>query len=230
MATASGCRDFGDTNDRNWVETATRPDVATSNITAFVWFNETSNTGNECLMGGLSINWDFIETRPNDPATVFGGTSALEGTSTVTVDKWHALAMTYDTATPTRTIYYGNQTGPMASEGSDNQTMDASDGTKVSIGVLQNGAPDFAVDGFIANAMLWEEALTVDQLQEIQWNPFLPPRNPWFHLPLYFDGTTSEFDISGNGRTGTLTSDGVDPKPIVAVDAPPVGFYAMCCQ
>lgn len=229
MATASGSRDFGDTNDRNWIETASRPNIASADITAFCWFNETTNTGNETLIGGLSIDWDFIETRPNDPATVFGGTSALQGTSTVTTGAWHALAMTYEQATPTRSIWYGTF-DPIASEGSDNQTVDFTTGTKVGIGVLYDGVPDFAVDGFISNVLLFEAELTQAQLQEIQYNPFLPPVNPWCNLPLYFGGTTSEYDISGNGRTGTLAASGADPKPIVAADAPPVGMYAMCCQ
>jgi len=230
MATASGSRDFGTASERSYITVATRPNIGTADITAIGWFKSSSLAANQTIIGGASIDWDFIETRPNDAGTVYGGTSALEGTSTYSTGQWGFVGMTYDDATPTRTIYFGESDVNAVAQGSDSQTVDATTGTGCAIGILYDGTPDFAMSGDIGNVLLFEAELTAAQMQEAQWNPFFCPVNPWAHWPLFFAGTTSELDISGNGRTGTLTSSGGDPKPLVNVDSPPVGMYAMMAQ
>lgn len=163
--------------------------------------------GNEynLIQSAADFRW---EVRANSTASVFAGI-------TISTNLWYFVCGTYDGTT--ETIYVAG-----VNEGTNGNTGNIQNNDNKSLTVGSNNNPlETFWNGRLAYASVWDVTLTETQVNEEMRRPFIIPDSQLSKWPIW--GTDSpEIDLSGNGRTGTITeaAEFFDGPPVMLGDAP----------
>ena len=175
-------------------------------FTMACWFN-TDDVANRISLMGLANSGaasDYFSLQCNGPnssviraITISGGSSAAQTSTSYLADTWH-LACGVFAATNDRRAFL------------DGGGKDTNSGTTVPIGVnrssigrIGDSSPSFEMSGFIAEAAIWDVALTDSEIAAL-YNSRINPRymrssNVVGYWPIW--GIHSpEIDLSGQGR------------------------------
>jgi hypothetical protein len=154
-----------------------------------------------------------------------------------TDNKWYFVALMVDTALAANqqcNLYVGDLT-TLATEVTYTKTGDGSgafgDNSAVAETLANRLSPSSnrAFPGDIAVAAHVNDALSLSQIQSLQFNPRVVPNTDYF-FHFGFNGTGTQADWSGNGNSGTVTgatvADHVPLPPPFGFDSPYSSFAA----
>ena len=196
-------------------------------FTVALWANAASTDGfaspltsRDDVGGGVSTHgyilynnsggfWDFW-TGDGDP-----GWDGLPG-SAVALDSWTHIAITYDAASDTKTLWIDGEISATDNVPQSGPTQYSPNGTvemeNLHIGSGGDAGDEFFFNGLIDDVGVWDEALSQTVIQSIIDNgiasglpdPALSAPNP---VELVLNGAVQNFDIpiSNSGQTQTLT-------------------------
>ncbi len=210
-------------------------EVDSSPISAFpwtmaCWFRSDDITIDQVLMwlGDKDTADQYVflgaaGTRAGDTVlalTDAGGISFAETSTGYSVNTWHHAAGVWVSATDRRAYIDGGSKGTNATS---RVLSNASD--RVSIGRAGDSTPGNYMSGRIAEAAIWDVALTDTEIARLLRQPFgrVRPASLVSYWPLWgLHGSSNEIDISGNGRGLTLSGD--VSEPVQANHAPVTTF------
>lgn len=185
--------------------------VAGTPCTLACWFRPTNNTGGNLLQICSSSGNDSHRISMTSSGTYrIGSTEAgtngnADGSTIISINTWHHLCGVF-TSSASRTGYLN---------GSDISTNTASRNptsfTRTVIGARRD-ASVFGIyfTGQIAEAAIWDVALTVDEILSLSsgvTSSLVRPQNLAFHAPLVrtiFDYRTNKLNLTNNG-TATVS-------------------------
>lgn len=175
-------------------------DASTSNFSLECWFNPSSTSGTQVIMGqntGTGTPRSLLTVKANGTIITTLGNATNASTSTVTANKWYHGAVTYDGSTIK--LYLDGKLEKSASV-----TAEGCDGTWV-MGVSHSGGSAF--DGQMDEMRIWNDVRTESEIRKNMYHPLAG--NEANLLAYYkFDQVSSTFlpDVSSNSNSGTLSN------------------------
>lgn len=222
---AGGARGFDETNDQ--ISNSSVPSLGTTNavLTCWVKLDSTSESGAFMKVGttlngyGVGVGATTFDDAGNNLIGLYEAV-AWKDTNTNIGTGWHHIFMRIDGGDDCTM----NIDGVQAAFFSGLSGIAPTSGTITVGGYTGAGLENRFVDADMAYCAIYDDQLvTVDTwpIYQIMW---LPESLPYYTIsngiqllwPLW--GSDPEQDISGNGRTGTVT------ESSVLQDGPPVGF------
>lgn len=207
----------GATSDRMSLTTT----AAMDNLTAFtviVWVNMTSQIANRRawrMNTSGSGSAQLVQQNPDVNDFEFFVTRATTGMLIYTANNfstntWYCFAVTYNESAGTGEVgnfYYGTQTSNMV-EASYATNQDGSGattlGTVSGFDVGNRPGSNVAFPGQIGTFTMWNKELSLSEIQDQQFSPKPTPGCIVF-INLGFNGTGTQYDLSGGGANGTIS-------------------------
>lgn len=140
------------------------------------------------------------------------GTQYRTNNANLTVNNWWFVGFTYtDSGTGRVKIYSGSATSPataltfsLATDGTGSYLSDAAQNLTIGNGDSAGGGGTTPWQGQIGWVGVWNRVLTLAEIQDQQFNPHITSGNVLF-VHEGFNGTGTQYDLSGNGNNGTVT-------------------------
>lgn len=223
----------------------------TAGTTAF-WLYPTDNTQLQALLAGpipIAISWEADDTGDlvafvSRPTTSLNANADVSALTYWGLNKWVFFAFRWNSAgvNGDQELYCGDLTHA-AIEPTSYTLQEVGSGTVNGTGAPAIGNHPVATTrewrGKIATVVHYPRYLSVPEIHQIQFQrKALGGAKFWFEFGL--DGTATQRDLSGNGRTGTVTgatlTDHVPLGPLfgfdaflptIAVTAPPVTTFKL---
>jgi hypothetical protein len=216
---------------------STSPPVTAYPFTLACWAYHT-NTGNAVCLGLSDASrtngwaWIGLDTDHSARGGTFGsGNQAgyLNSTTTTTINTW-AHICTVNAATDDHRIYLDG-----GGKNTNSTTAPLNSIDNISVGMMRDSSPGYAFDGLIADAGVWDVALSDDEVSmlAVGYSPlFVRPQNLVFYAPLYRD---EDFDRVGGVILTAYNTPTIAAHPpliypaqpyimsVPAAGAPPVG-------
>jgi len=221
MATGVASTDFVKA-DSDGIDISGQINIKDNSFTILCWFNwDGEITGNTldsliCWSGEQSATIHVYWANDNIRSVEQGVERFLSANNLVSTSTWYYVAATFDGGSGSGSIrvYFGEASDNVTLLGTSGSFDITSDTTTLQISNY-NGNDQFRFDGKMAYVQIYDDALSIEQLQDIKWNPFSVIENNNGIYPLF--DSSSGTDYSSAGIDGTPSG-----SPNISNLGPPV--------
>ena len=220
LSMGAASRSFDGANDE--VDMGVVLDVTTGNVSICVWIKTTQDATSDFMLGkvsdgtGATAGYGLFQSLDEPTHLISDATEFLLNDSATDSDGiWYWDCGTWNSTTEfARILLNGVETDSDTGAGNIDSLSNA---VEFAMGETGNEGTDYL--GLMAYGMQYGAVLNDVEINELMWKPEIIVSNRGGFWPLWGDST--EIDLSGNGRVGTLQG------TTASTDGPPVAFGYM---